>query len=194
MPKRSPKKSAGRKRTTSTAATARSHRMATAGGQPAAARPVSRSSAAAAPAWRRRGSCRSMPAYEVSVFEQSWRLGGKGASGRDPHGRIHRARPACVARLLRERLQDDPRVLRGSPRAAVGARSRRRRTALAHASFDDAFFAGTAHRRDRHECRRGAYRLERPAAAREGPARRSDRCRRPTRSRSPAICCAASIC
>src|SRR5262245_50659074 len=27
--------------------------------------------------------------YEVHVFEKSWRLGGKGASGRDDDGRIH---------------------------------------------------------------------------------------------------------
>ena len=30
-----------------------------------------------------------MPGYEVHVYERSWRLGGKGASGRDKNGRIH---------------------------------------------------------------------------------------------------------
>ena len=30
-----------------------------------------------------------LPRYEVTVFERSWRLGGKGASGRDEQGRIH---------------------------------------------------------------------------------------------------------
>lgn len=54
---------------------------------------------------------------EITVYEQSWQLGGKGASGRGVHG--HRgARPARVARLLRECVSVDPRGLRRTqPRA-----------------------------------------------------------------------------
>ena len=29
-----------------------------------------------------------LPGYDVHLYERSWRLGGKGASGRDEHGRI----------------------------------------------------------------------------------------------------------
>jgi len=33
-------------------------------------------------------STQPQPRFEITVYEQSWRLGGKGASGRDAHGRI----------------------------------------------------------------------------------------------------------
>jgi uncharacterized protein with NAD-binding domain and iron-sulfur cluster len=77
--------------------------------------------------------------YEVHVYERSWRLGGKGASTRDPEGRIldhglhiwlgfyenaFRMMRQCYAEVAARRW---------GPGAAAGAR-------LAHARFADAFF------------------------------------------------------
>ena len=58
--------------------------------------------------------------YEVTVYQPGWRLGGKGASGRNrAHLRPHRgARPARLVRLLRQRLLDDQALLRRARRPA----------------------------------------------------------------------------
>jgi uncharacterized protein with NAD-binding domain and iron-sulfur cluster len=78
--------------------------------------------------------------YEVHVYEKSWRLGGKCASGRDEDGRI-RERGLHVwlgfyenaFRMMRECYAEVGR--RGwSPRAA------RAEARLAHGAFEDAFF------------------------------------------------------
>ena len=57
------------------------------------------------PGWRRRFS-------SITVLERSFRLGGKGASGRGVHGRDRGARPARLARPLRQRVPAHPRLLR----------------------------------------------------------------------------------
>lgn len=80
------------------------------------------------------------PRYEITVYERSWRLGGKGASGRDPHGRIleHGLHIWLgfyenAFRMMRECYAEVER--RGwGPGAADGER-------LAHGRFDDAFIA-----------------------------------------------------
>jgi uncharacterized protein with NAD-binding domain and iron-sulfur cluster len=80
----------------------------------------------------------SQVTYDITVYEQSWRLGGKGASGRDEYGRIleHGLHVWLgfyenAFRMMRECYE----VVEGrkwGPAAAPGQR-------LAHARFDDAF-------------------------------------------------------
>jgi uncharacterized protein with NAD-binding domain and iron-sulfur cluster len=80
------------------------------------------------------------PGYEVHVYEKSWRLGGKGASGRDEDGRIceHGLHVWLgfyenAFRMMRECYKEVARR-QWSPRAARPA------ARLAHGSFEDAFF------------------------------------------------------
>jgi len=80
------------------------------------------------------------PGYEVHVYEQSFRLGGKGASGRDDNGRIHEHGLHVwlgfyenAFRLMRECYAEV--AARGwGPRADSAA------DRLAHGSADEAFF------------------------------------------------------
>jgi uncharacterized protein with NAD-binding domain and iron-sulfur cluster len=78
------------------------------------------------------------PRYEVSVYERSWRLGGKGASGRASDGRIieHGLHVWLgfydnAFRIIRDCYEEVQHRAWG-PRAELGKR-------LAHGSFDDAF-------------------------------------------------------
>jgi uncharacterized protein with NAD-binding domain and iron-sulfur cluster len=80
------------------------------------------------------------PEYQVSVFERSWRLGGKGASGRAPDGRIleHGLHLWLgfydnAFRMIRE-CYDEVRKRGWGPTADHAGR-------LAHGSFDEAFVA-----------------------------------------------------
>ncbi len=77
--------------------------------------------------------------YEVSVYEKSWRLGGKGASGRDADGRIHEHGLHIwlgfyenAFRMMRECYTVVKKHGWG-PDAAQGEK-------LAHGSFEEAFF------------------------------------------------------
>jgi uncharacterized protein with NAD-binding domain and iron-sulfur cluster len=81
----------------------------------------------------------SQPGYQVDVYEKSWRLGGKGASGRDDEGRIleHGLHVWLgfyenAFRMMRECYAEVERNHWG-PTAAAGNR-------LAHGSLDAAFF------------------------------------------------------
>jgi uncharacterized protein with NAD-binding domain and iron-sulfur cluster len=91
--------------------------------------------AALAAAWQ----LSRLPGYEIHIYEKSWRLGGKGASGRDDEGRIlehglhiwlgfyenaFRMMRECYAQVENKRW---------GPEAAEGSR-------LAHGSLDAAFF------------------------------------------------------
>ena len=78
--------------------------------------------------------------YDVHVFEQNFRLGGKGASGRDEYGRIHEHGLHVwlgfyenAFRMMRECYAEVAANDWGPHRAKAGDR-------LAHASIDDAFF------------------------------------------------------
>ena len=80
------------------------------------------------------------PGHEVHVFEQSFRLGGKGASGRDEHGRVHEHGLHVwlgfyenAFRMMRE-CYDEVAAHGWGPH---GERDEQR---LAHASMHDAFF------------------------------------------------------
>ena len=79
------------------------------------------------------------PGYEISVYEKSWRLGGKGASGRDGSGHIcehglhvwlgfyenaFRMMRDCYAEVEKQKW---------GPKATAGNR-------LAHGSMEEAFF------------------------------------------------------
>lgn len=79
------------------------------------------------------------PGYEVEVFESSFRLGGKGASGRDGYGRIHEhglhVWLGCYEnafRLMRE-CYAEVAAHGWGPLGTTGA------TRLAHGSIDEAF-------------------------------------------------------
>ena len=68
------------------------------------------------------GGCASMAAvwelskpehdgrYEITVYQEGWRLGGKGASGRGKVGAHRGTRPPHLAGLLRQRLPHDARM------------------------------------------------------------------------------------
>jgi uncharacterized protein with NAD-binding domain and iron-sulfur cluster len=78
--------------------------------------------------------------YDVSVYERSWRLGGKGASGRAADGRIleHGLHVWLgfydnAFRMMRDCYREVERRKWGPTQAKTTDR-------LAHASFDDAFF------------------------------------------------------
>jgi uncharacterized protein with NAD-binding domain and iron-sulfur cluster len=78
--------------------------------------------------------------YEVHVYEKSWRLGGKGASGRDQEGRIQEHGLHVwlgfyenAFRMMRECYAEVGRRKWGPGGQTSEAR-------LAHASFEDAFF------------------------------------------------------
>jgi uncharacterized protein with NAD-binding domain and iron-sulfur cluster len=81
------------------------------------------------------------PGYEVQVFEQSYRLGGKGASGRDEYGRIHEHGLHVwlgfyenAFRMMRE-CYDEVAANDWGPHRSSGEQR------LAHATLKDAFFA-----------------------------------------------------
>lgn len=78
--------------------------------------------------------------YQVDVYERSWRLGGKGASGRDAEGRIHEHGLHIwlgfyenAFRMMRE-CYDAVEAEKWGPDAAAGHK-------LAHGSLAQAFFA-----------------------------------------------------
>jgi uncharacterized protein with NAD-binding domain and iron-sulfur cluster len=80
------------------------------------------------------------PGYEVHVYEKSWRLGGKGASGRDKHGRIQEHGLHIwlgfydnAFRMMRECYAQVQENKWGPDHQDVTHR-------LAHGSFEDAFF------------------------------------------------------
>ena len=80
-----------------------------------------------------------LPGYQVSVFERSWRLGGKGASGRAGDGRIleHGLHVWLgfyenAFRMIRE-CYDEVQARNWGPQAAPADR-------LAHGRFEDAFY------------------------------------------------------
>jgi uncharacterized protein with NAD-binding domain and iron-sulfur cluster len=80
-----------------------------------------------------------LPNYEVSVYEQSWRLGGKGASGRSADGSIHEHGLHVwlgfyenAFRMVRECYAEVGKRNWGPHRDTAADR-------LAHASFEDAF-------------------------------------------------------
>jgi uncharacterized protein with NAD-binding domain and iron-sulfur cluster len=82
----------------------------------------------------------SRSGYEVHVYEKSWRLGGKGASGRDQDGRIHEHGLHVwlgfyenAFRMIRDCYAEVGKQKWGPRRKAPKDR-------LAHASFEDAFF------------------------------------------------------
>ena len=88
--------------------------------------------------------------YDITVYERSWRLGGKGASGRDEHGRIleHGLHVWLgfyenAFRMMRE-CYDEVQKNGWGPDSEPGSR-------LTHASFDEAFtpepHVGVAQRR-----------------------------------------------
>lgn len=79
------------------------------------------------------------PRYDITVYERSWRLGGKGASGRDGHGRIREHGLHIWLGFYENAfriMRDCYRVVeaeRWGPDAALPTHR------LAHGSFDDAF-------------------------------------------------------
>ena len=88
--------------------------------------------------------------------------GRQGRVGPRP-GRPHpRPRPARLARLLRERVPDDARVLCGGRATEVGARRDRRRATRARL-LRGRVLPRAAHRRGRPERRGGVGRMERPS-------------------------------
>ena len=151
-------------------------------------------------------------AHSVTVYQLGWRLGGKGASGRNAASRQpHRgARAARLVRLLRQRLPADARRLRGArPRRparrsppsttpssrATGSSSTTARTTAGRPSVrvpDQPAAPGRRRRAadvlgDRGRgVRLGAERLARPARGRPRRPRRRRRHRRscPTGSRT----------
>ena len=77
--------------------------------------------------------------YDITVYEQSWRLGGKGASGRDEHGRIleHGLHVWLgfyenAFRMMRECYEE-------VQKNRWGPHGKTPETRLAHGSFDEAF-------------------------------------------------------
>jgi uncharacterized protein with NAD-binding domain and iron-sulfur cluster len=85
---------------------------------------------------------RGQPKFEITVYEQSWRLGGKGASGRDAHGRIREHGLHIwlgfyenAFRMMRECYAEVQSTSQGSK-----AVKRKPLGPLPHKSFDDAFF------------------------------------------------------
>lgn len=80
-----------------------------------------------------------LPGYQVDVYEQSWRLGGKGASGRDSLGRVREHGLhiwlGCYENAFRMMRECYAKVQENGwgPGAQEGKR-------LAHGSFEQAFF------------------------------------------------------
>ena len=149
----------------------------------------SRSSAAAAREWRPRGSCRSSAGYRDRVYEKSWRLGGKGASGRDADGRIleHGLHVWLgfyenAFRMMRECYA------RGRRR---GGANRRTRPACAR-QLRGGVLSRAAHRRSPDPASGATGGVVRLLPAGEGLPGEPTRRRTATPSRLPATCCAAS--
>jgi len=82
-----------------------------------------------------------LPGFEVSVYERSWRLGGKGASGRDAQGRIieHGLHVWLGFYENAFKMIRDCYVEVGS--RGWGPHRQEQPNRLAHARFEDAFFA-----------------------------------------------------
>jgi uncharacterized protein with NAD-binding domain and iron-sulfur cluster len=78
--------------------------------------------------------------FHVTVYERSWRLGGKGASGRDEHGRIHDHGIHIWLGFYENAFRMMRECYAEASRLGFGPHTEAPDKVLPHGSFDDAFF------------------------------------------------------